>query len=151
MASEKNQNLWLGIVAVLIVAGIGWTIYRDNAPEPAAVEQTAANALPPHPQAALDSTGGETLSPELFTDAKTKDAYAAAKEIPDVLKELPCFCGCMLSHGNKNNLFCFMDEHGSACLICQDIALDARTMRRNGASVQEIQDNIRMKYAQYAP
>ncbi len=148
MASNKNQNLWLGIVTVLIVGAIGWVIYQDNA-QPA--EQAAAETRLVHPQAALDNSGGATLDPALFTDAKTKDSYAAAREIPDVLKELPCFCGCMLSHAHKNNLFCFMDEHGSACLICQDIALDARTMRRNGASVTEIQDNIRMKYAQYAP
>ena len=149
MASKNNQNLWLGVVTVLIVAGIGWALFRPAGQQP--VEETPANAARTHPQQAIDSTGGETLDPALFTEAKTKDSYAAAKEIPDVLKELPCFCGCMLSHGHKNNLFCFMDEHGSACVICQDIALDARTMRRNGASVSEIQDNIRMKYAQYAP
>ena len=148
MASKNNQNLWLGIVTVLIVAGIGWAVFRD-AGEP--VQQAAVNAPGVHPQQAIDNTGGETMDPARFTDAKTKDSYAAAKEIPDVLKELPCFCGCMVAHGHKNNLFCFMDEHGSSCLICQDIALDARTMRRNGASVNEIQDSIRMKYAQYAP
>ena len=44
-----------------------------------------------------------------------------------------------------------MDEHGSACEICEDIALDAKRMHGNGASIKEIQDNIKGKYAQYLP
>ena len=44
-----------------------------------------------------------------------------------------------------------MDEHGSACEICEDIAIDAKRMHNNGASVKEIQDNIKGKYSQYLP
>jgi hypothetical protein len=148
LASNKKQGPWLWIVAVLILAGIGWMMFRD-AEQPA--EQTAA--VPPAASSVpqdIDNTRINTLPPDIFQDAKAREAYQTAREIPEVLSELPCFCGCMTTHGHKNNLFCFMDEHGSACEICMDIALDAGTMHRNGASIDEIEGNIRAKYAQYS-
>jgi hypothetical protein len=150
LASNKTQNAWLWIVVVLVLAGAGWAVFRDTSEAPQAVEQTAALTPPTPPELLpVDTTGGQTMDPAFFTDPKAREAYQVAKDIPEVLKELPCFCGCMRSHGHKNNLFCFMDEHGSACEICEDIALDAKRMHGNGASVTEIQDNIKAKYAHY--
>ncbi len=153
MASNKTQNAWLWIVVIVVLAGVGWAVFRDTS-EPAQtatqpIAQTAA--VTPPELLPVDNAAGQTLPPEIFLDPKAREAYQVAKDIPDVLRELPCFCGCMRTHGHKNNLFCFMDEHGSACEICEDIALDAKTMHNNGASIKEIQENIRGKYAQYAP
>ena len=75
------------------------------------------------------------------------DAYAAALSQPELLATLPCFCGCMMNRGHKNNLFCFSDEHGSACDICEDIALDARDMHKQGWSTQRIKDAIIERYS----
>jgi len=153
LASNKS-NAWLWIAAVVILAGAGWAMFRGTtepspvaeAPQTAQLTPTAAPELLP-----VDTASIQTLPPEIFLDPKAREAYQVAKDIPDVLRELPCFCGCMRSHGHKNNLFCFMDEHGSACEICEDIALDAKRMHNNGASIKEIQDNIKGKYAQYLP
>src|SRR5262245_17091549 len=97
--------------------------------------------------AALKSA--DVLSPTLFSDEKTRAAYQTAKDIPEVLEQLPCFCGCMSSFGHKNNLFCFKDQHGSGCNLCQDIALDARKMHDQGMSIAQIQENIKNKYSRY--
>ena len=152
MASNKT-NTWLWIAAVVVLAGAGWAMFRGtDEPAPAAVEQTAQ--LTPQTAVELlpvDNAAGPTLPPEMFLDPKAREAYQVAKDIPDVLRELPCFCGCMRTHGHKNNLFCFMDEHGSACEICEDVALDAKRMHNNGASIKEIQDNIKGKYSVYLP
>lgn len=152
MASNKS-NTWLWIAAVVVLAGAGWAMFRgNNQPAPAAVEQTAqATTQTPIELLPVDDAAGPTLPPEMFLDPKAREAYQVAKDIPDVLKELPCFCGCMRTHGHKNNLFCFMDEHGSACEICEDVALDAKRMHNNGATVKEIQDNIKNKYSVYLP
>ena len=152
MASNKT-NTWLWIAALVVLVGAGWAMFRDTSqPSPAAVEQTA-ELTPPAPIELLpvDSAAGPTLPPEMFLDPKAREAYQVAKDIPEVLRELPCFCGCMRTHGHKNNLFCFMDEHGSACEICEDVALDAKRMHSNGASIKEIQDNIKGKYSVYLP
>jgi hypothetical protein len=137
LKSTNKQNLVLGIVAVAIMAGIAWTSLRgtteqvDNSP-------------------AIDKSAG-VLSPTIFNDEKTRAAYQVAKDIPEVLEQLPCFCGCMTSFGHKNNLFCFKDQHGSGCAICQDIALDARKMHDEGKSIAQIQDHVKAKYARYQP
>jgi hypothetical protein len=134
--STSKQNLVLGIAAVAIIAAIAWVSLRgtnETANEPA-VDKSA-----------------EVLSPTIFSDERTRAAYQVAKDIPEVLEELPCFCGCMTSFGHKNNLFCFKDQHGSGCTLCQDIALDARKMHDEGMSIAQIQDNIKAKYAKYQP
>ena len=65
---------------------------------------------------------------------------------PEVLAELPCFCGCMQNFGHESNLFCFRDEHGSGCSMCEDIALDARDMHKKGFSIDRIKEAIRSRY-----
>ena len=132
MKSTNKQNLALGVIAVAIIAPIGWYSLRGTSNE------TEASAQ-------LSKSDG-VLSPTLFDDAKTRAAYQTAKDIPEVLEQLPCFCGCMSHFGHKNNLFCFKDQHGSGCDLCQDIALDARKMHDQGMSIAQIQDQIKAKY-----
>jgi hypothetical protein len=134
--STSKQNLILGIVAIAVMAGIAWLSLRG--------------ARSTDDSASL-SKAADVLSPTLFDDEKTRAAYQVANDIPEVLEQLPCFCGCMSSFGHKNNLFCFKDQHGSGCTICQDIALDARKMHDQGLSIAQIQDNIKAKYARYQP
>jgi hypothetical protein len=55
----------------------------------------------------------------------------------------------MSSFGHKNNLFCFKDQHGSGCDMCQNIALDAKKMRDQGLSIAQIQDTIKTKYSRF--
>ena len=136
MNSTNKQNVILGIVAIVVMALIAWVSLRGTG------EST-------NDTAALKSA--DVLSPTLFSDEKTRAAYQVAKEIPEVLEQLPCFCGCMTSFGHKNNLFCFKDQHGSGCTICQDIALDARKMHDQGMPIAQIQDNIKAKYSRYQP
>ena len=136
MNSTNKQNVILGFVAILIIAGIAWNFLRGS-------KESSGQS------AATLSAG--VLSPTIFSDEKTRAAYQVAKDIPDILEQLPCFCGCMTSFGHKNNLFCFKDQHGSGCEICQDIALDARKMHDQGMSIAQIQDNIKSKYAKYQP
>jgi hypothetical protein len=136
---NNKRNLGLTIAAIVILAGIAWVSLRSTN-EPQAPEQAVEN-----PKAA------GVLSPALFTDAKARAAYQTAKDIPEVLEQLPCFCGCMMNMGHKNNLFCFMDQHGSVCDICEDIALDAREMHDKGLPIAQIQQNIRDKYSRFQP
>jgi hypothetical protein len=121
----------LGIVAVVVMAGIAWFSLRGTA------EQTGDNA----------GLAADVLSPSMFGDEKTRAAYQTAKDIPEVLEQLPCFCGCMSSIGHKNNLFCFKDQHGAGCDMCQNIALDARKMHDQGMGIAQIRDNIKAKYS----
>jgi hypothetical protein len=52
-----------------------------------------------------------TLDPNLFR-GKAKIAYETAREIPEVLAQMPCFCECE-AFGHENLLDCFIDNHGA--------------------------------------
>ncbi len=53
----------------------------------------------------------KTLDPSLFK-GKAKQAYQIAREIPQVLAQMPCFCECE-AFGHENLLDCFIDRHGA--------------------------------------
>jgi hypothetical protein len=99
--------------------------YYTTAPDPA--------ALPP------------TLAPEVFTGNK-KLAYQAAKEIPQILAQLPCYCHCDRGHGHKSLHSCFESEHGEGCGICIAEAVMAHNLHKEGASVVEIRKQIIAAY-----
>ena len=52
----------------------------------------------------------KTLDPKLIK-GKDREGYQVAKEIPEILAQMPCFCGCE-AVGHENLLDCFVDEHG---------------------------------------
>jgi hypothetical protein len=52
----------------------------------------------------------KTLDPNLIMGEDRK-GYQIAKEIPEILAQLPCFCGCEAVN-HENLLDCFVDEHG---------------------------------------
>ncbi len=85
-------------------------------------------------------------------DPKVREAYMFAMEHPEILSQIPCFCGCVnLAH--KNNLDCFLDindhfvSHGSTCGGCVGVALDAKRLYLEGKSVKEIRYAIDQKYS----
>ena len=53
-----------------------------------------------------------TLDPTHFT-GKASAAYQVAREIPDVLDQLQCYCACRSQYGHVSLLSCYVDGHGS--------------------------------------
>jgi hypothetical protein len=83
-----------------------------------------------------------TLSPDLFT-GNPKLAYQAAKEIPQTLAQLPCYCHCDMSTGHKSLHSCFVTEHGEGCGICINEALMAYGLeKRHGLNPAQIRERI---------
>lgn len=89
----------------------------------------------------------ETLSPENFTGI-TAQAYQAAKEIPEVLDSLYCYCDCEKHFGHKSLLSCYVDEHAVHCDICIDEALMAYEMHRQGKDIQTIRNAVDEKFSE---
>jgi hypothetical protein len=134
-SAARMINIVLIVGALAITGGIIWYTVK----EPAA----------PVSRAALPKPNVTTLDPALFS-GRTREAYEAAKEVPEVLAQLPCYCGCMSGFGHKNNLDCFHDDHGVECTMCQSIALDARGMYKNGFEIDRIRQIIKDRYGKYA-
>src|SRR5947199_1994148 len=128
----KKQSLWLLLGSAGVLALIAWLFIGGGGEQ-----LTASGKRLIH-----------TMDPSYFAkDPKAQAAYQVAKDIPEVLAELPCFCGCMTAFGHESNLFCFRDEHGSGCEICEGIALDARDLHNKGLSIDKIKDEIRQRWA----
>lgn len=89
----------------------------------------------------------ETLSPENFTGI-TAQAYQAAKEIPEVLDSLYCYCDCEKHFGHKSLLSCYVDEHAVHCDICIDEALMAYEMHQQGKDIQTIRKAVDEKFSE---
>ncbi len=87
-----------------------------------------------------------TLAPELFT-GNVQLAYRAAKEIPQTLAQLPCYCHCDMSKGHKSLHSCFEDEHGENCGICIGEAVMAYNLERQGLSAVQIRERIILAYS----
>jgi hypothetical protein len=63
--------------------------------------------------AAPNATSLPTPLPAEQFEGRTREAYQAAREIPDVLAGLSCHCGCGESQGHRHLLDCFVDDHGA--------------------------------------
>jgi hypothetical protein len=109
-------------------------------------DYAATGRIPAYSETAPDiSSLPPTLSPELFTGNK-KLAYQVAKEIPQVLAQLPCYCHCDRGHGHKSLHSCFESEHGENCGICIGEALMAHSLKKRGVNVTEIRKQIIAAY-----
>ena len=68
-------------------------------------------ATPSEPPSAAQSADlPPTLPPAMFTGT-VRQAYQVAADMPGVLAELNCHCGCDSSQGHRNLLDCFSDTH----------------------------------------
>ena len=134
--TARTINIVLVVGALAFTSLVIWYTLKGSSP------QTAQHEVLPKPNVT-------TLDPMLFS-GRARTAYEAAREVPEVLVQLPCFCGCMSGFGHRNNLDCFHDEHGVECSMCQDIAIDARDLYKSGVEVSRIRQTIKEKYGRYA-
>lgn len=94
--------------------------------------------------------GGETratLSPAQFTGA-TAQAYQIAKDIPEVLDSMYCYCDCEKHFAHKSLLTCYVDEHAAHCDICMDEAFMAYELHRQGMDIPAIRKAIDNRFSQ---
>lgn len=105
-----------------------------NASEVPAFERNPKN-LPP------------TLPPEMFT-GMTRAAYQAAREIPQTIAQLPCYCHCDKGFGHKSLHSCYVDKHASQCAVCVDEALAAYKMEKElKLTPEQIRERIIAEYS----
>jgi hypothetical protein len=90
-----------------------------------------------------------------------QEAYQFSAANPEVMKEIPCYCGCG-SIGHASNYACYVshddnqgnitfDNHALGCSICVDITQDVMRMLREGKTVQEARVYIDATYSKYGP
>lgn len=87
----------------------------------------------------------ETLPPENFYGV-TAQAYKAAKDIPEVLDSLHCYCECKKHFGHKSLLTCYVDEHAKNCDICINEALFAKELHDQGKDARTIREIVDQRF-----
>jgi hypothetical protein len=84
-----------------------------------------------------------TLPPSEFQNPGIANAYAIAKEIPEVLAQQPCLCGCDNSSDDHRSLLdCYIDGHASTCMVCMKEAVFAKQHTEAGKSAAWIREAI---------
>jgi hypothetical protein len=90
-----------------------------------------------------------------------RSAYQFAVANPDVLTQLPCYCGCG-GMGHTSNYACYVagesedgslefDNHALGCSICVDITVDAMRMLNEGQTMTEIRSYVDQTYSAFGP
>jgi hypothetical protein len=105
----------------------------------------------------MDGMPGEVKSSPIIV----QEAYRFAAANPDVMKQIPCYCGCE-DIGHTSNYSCYIsgvdsnglvtyDSHALGCSICVDITQDTMRLVKQGKSVSEIKAFIDQTYSQFGP
>ncbi len=88
-----------------------------------------------------------------------QQAYQFAAANPQIMKHIPCYCGCG-SMGHTSNYSCYIsgldgtganvfDQHALGCSICVDITQDAMRLLKDGKTVPEIKAYVDGTYSKY--
>ncbi|MEK6754422.1 MAG: PCYCGC motif-containing (lipo)protein [Chloroflexota bacterium] len=88
-----------------------------------------------------------------------QEAYQFASVNPDIMKDIPCYCGCG-DIGHTSNYDCYVsnaedknnitfDDHALGCSICVDITQDVMRMLRDGKSPQAARTYVDATYSKY--
>lgn len=150
----KLGTLFLVTLLVSASVGMGYSIWRQSAPHRATTHQeqhvtaTQVAYLPDYVQKA---------------ETKVQVAYQFAIDNPDLLAQIPCYCGCEKTLGHKHNLDCYIaafkpdgsvaqyTDHAAYCGVCVDTTLLARKLAGEGQTAQAIHTAVDVQYGYTAP
>jgi len=88
-----------------------------------------------------------------------QQGYQFASANPELMKNIPCYCGCG-DIGHTSNYACYIsgadgsgnftfDSHALGCSICVDITQDVMRMLRGGKSPGDIRAYVDTTYSKY--
>lgn len=140
--------LGLALGAVLVRSR---STHRHNAAAP-------ATSIPATPDVAWNDAWPQLM----FTGIPVRPfdliraAYAFAARRPDVLRSIPCFCGCA-RQGHGSNEACYVKgrtpsggprwtDHAMTCGMCVDITRDAIIMTNQQQPIGAVRDAIEARY-----
>ena len=141
MLSKTNKLLLLTLVAVLLTTAISACSAKS--------QSTELHMLP------LGEMPAEVQSAPISVQA----AYQFNAANPDIMEDIPCYCGCG-DIGHTSNYDCYVsavdtsgkitfDNHALGCSICVDITQDVMRMLRDGKSPQDARAYIDATYSKY--
>jgi hypothetical protein len=143
MFSKARQLLFFSVIVVLLSTTISACSAQSKSSD-VHLNMTSMNQMPAEVQAA---------------PVTVQEAYQFASANPDIMKNIPCYCGCG-NIGHTSNYSCYVssmgdqgnlrwDNHALGCSICVDITQDVMRLLRNGKSLQDARAYIDTTYSKY--
>ena len=137
----RNPKSWLVILLVVLFAS---TLPACSTQNQSSLHMMPRDQMPAEVQA----------SPSVV-----QQSYQFAAANPDVMKSIPCYCGCG-NLGHTSNYSCYVssvdsqgkiafDNHALGCSLCVNITQDAMRLLKEGKSVPEIKAYVDTTYAKY--
>ena len=136
--AESKSAIWFGLFMLLGLITLAYAASRQRQ----LPTSSDSNQVPVYFKRVQDAMPfPPTLDPSQFESQNVREAYAVAKEIPDVLAQQPCYCYCQ-RQGHRSLLDCFRTLHATTCDICINEARLAGRLHREGKTAQEIRAAI---------
>ncbi len=130
---KGNNTLIIAAAAVLLLAAIAYAV---------------SNGGP-----AKDKPNTDIKFPDyVYTDALALSGYTYATKNPDVLEQMPCYCGCGGHSGHRFLRDCFIkddwtyEEHARYCDVCIGEALKVQNYLASGKTLKEARALIDKEY-----
>lgn len=141
MFSKIRKLLFLSLIAVLLTTAISACSTQNKSSD---LHMMSMDQMPAEVQSA---------------PVTVQQAYQFATANPDVMQNIPCYCGCG-NIGHTSNYSCYVsgvddkgkvtfDNHALGCSICVDITQDVMRMTREGKSPQEARAYVDATYSKY--
>lgn len=146
----------IGICALALVASVALSASATDPARQAASKASQAPAKSPVVRKTAPPLPALGYAPVRPMDI-VRATYDFAAQHPEVLRFVPCYCGCG-TEGHSSNESCFIarrdakgnvlewDTHGFGCTICVDVAREAMQLYSSGADVQSIRAAIEKKW-----
>ena len=137
----RNPKSWL----VILLVGL----FASTLPACSTQNQSSLHMM------AMDQMPAEVKA----SPSVVQQSYQFAAANPDVMKSIPCYCGCG-NLGHTSNYSCYVssvdsqgkiafDNHALGCSLCVNITQDAMRLLKEGKSVPEIKAYVDTTYAKY--
>ncbi len=141
MFTKTRKLLFLSLIAVLLSTAISACSTQNKSSD---LHMMSMDQMPAQVQSA---------------PMTVQTAYQFNAANPDVMKNIPCYCGCG-EMGHTSNYDCYVssvndkgkvvfDDHALGCSICVDITQDAMRLLKEGKTVPEIKSYVNTTYSKY--
>ncbi|MCA1557862.1 MAG: PCYCGC domain-containing protein [Acidobacteria bacterium] len=153
---NKKKVMIVALVAIVATIGVALVVGSNDGKKESLLQKPFIKPHPTGPtrvpayvadEKALANLG-PTLPPERFF-GKAREAYQVAREIPQTIAQLPCYCYCDEGHGHKSLYTCYESDHSAGCAMCiQEALLAYRLQKEQGLTPAQIRERIIKEFGQ---
>ena len=145
--SRNLRRIWFPLLVLLVILS---TLLSACGPKTSNSDHELA-------MAPLDQMPADVMN----APVTVQQAYQFNVANPEVMKQIPCYCGCG-AMGHTSNYSCYVtdvgsdgkinyDKHALGCSICVDITQDTMRLLKQGKTTPEIKVYVDQTYSKYGP